>query len=65
MSWRHFIPWCDQLNLGMIFLCLGKIFRLSMILFDLVLFHILVRSTASWYDFFPFGRLFRLGVIFF
>ena len=41
-------------------------FHLSVILFDsMVLFYILdlVQSTASWYDFLRFGRLFRLGVI--
>ena len=65
LSWCHFTPqevvrstesWYD-------FSSPWLIFRLSLILFDLVLFHILVRSTASWYDFFSFGRQFRLGVI--
>ena len=51
LSWCHFIPWCDQPNLGMIFLRFGYNFRFSEIIFLLVLFHILVRSTASWYDF--------------
>ena len=74
-SWLKFSSWCDFVCLGVI-LHLGAInwilvwfsspwlfFCLSAILFDLVLFHILVRSTASWYDFFSFGRQFRLGVI--
>ena len=54
LSWCHFIPWCDQLNLGMIFLRLDWNFRLSVILFDLVLFHfgainwILVWFSSIW-----------------
>ena len=51
LSWCDFIPWCSQPNLGMIFLCFGYNVRLSEIIFLLVSFHILVRSTASWYDF--------------
>ena len=34
--WGRFISWCDQLHLGMIFLHFIRLFRLSMILFDLV-----------------------------
>ena len=75
-SWLKFSSWCDCVCLGVIlhlgainwilicfFFDLATFFRLSAILFDLVLFHILVRSTASWNDFFSFGRQFRLGVI--
>ena len=62
-SWLKFSSWCDFVCLGVI-LHLGAInlilifsspwlfFGLVAILFDLVLFHILVRSTAYWYDFF-------------
>ena len=54
LTWCHFTPWCDQLKLETWydFSSPWLIFRLSAILFDLVLFHILVWSTASWYDFF-------------
>ena len=34
--WCRFISWCDQLHLGMIFLHFARLFRLSVILFDLV-----------------------------
>ena len=57
-SWLKFLSWCD-------FVCLGVIlYHLSVILFDsMVLFYILVQSTASWYDFLRFDRQFRLSVI--
>ena len=54
LSWCHFIPWCNQLNLGMIFLRLDWNFRLGVILLVLVLFHILVQSIESYYFFFSF-----------
>ena len=62
LSWCHFTPWCNQPNLGMIFLRLGYNFRFSDILFILVSLDILVWLTASWYDFLHFARLFRLSV---
>ena len=34
--WCRFVSWCDQLHLGMIFLHFTRLFRLSVILFDLV-----------------------------
>ena len=58
LSWWDFVClggifklWCNQPNLAMIFLRFGYNFRFSEIIFLLVSFHILVRSTASWYDF--------------
>ena len=36
LFWGRFISWCDQLHLGMIFLHFTRLFRLSMILVDLV-----------------------------
>ena len=36
LFWCRFISWCDQLHLGMIFLHFARLFRLSVILFDLV-----------------------------
>ena len=65
LSWCHFTPWCNQPNLGMIFLRLGYSFRFSEILFLLVSLDILVWLTVSWYDFLYFARLFRLSVILF
>ena len=65
LSWCHFTPWCNQPNLGMIFLRFGYNFRFSEILFLLVSLDILVWFTASWYDLFHFARLFGLGVILF
>ena len=87
-SWTKFLSWWDfvclgvilylgdQPNLGMIFLRFGYNFRFSEIIFLLVLFHILVRSTASWYafpsfcyalsskcDFVWFGVILYLGAI--
>ena len=64
-SWCHFTPWCNQPNLGMIFLRFGYSFSFSEILFLLVSLDILVWLTASWYDFLYFARLFRLSVILF
>ena len=65
LSWCHFTPWCNQPNLGMIFLRFGYNFRFSEILFLLVSLDILVWFTASWYDFLHFARIFRLSVILF
>ena len=42
LSWCHFMSWCNQLNLGMIFLRFARLFCFSVILSDLVSFHILV-----------------------
>ena len=58
----HFTPWCNQPNLGMIFLRFRYNFRFSEFLFPLVSLDILVWLTASWYDFL---RLFRRSVILF
>ena len=63
LSWCDFTPWCNQPNLGMIFLRFGYNFRFSEILFLLVSLYILVWLTASWYDFLHFVKLFRLTVI--
>ena len=65
LSWCHFTPWCNQLNLGMIFLRFGYSSPFSEIIFMLVSLDILVWFTASWYDFLHFARLFRRSVILF
>ena len=65
LSWCNFTPWCNQPNLGMIFLRFGYSFRFSEILFLLVSLDILVWLTASWHDFLHFARLFRFSVILF
>ena len=54
LSWCQFTPWCNQPNLGMIFLRFGYNFRFNEILFLLVSLEILVLLTASWYDFLHF-----------
>ena len=42
LSWCHFTPWCNQPDLGMIFLRFGYNFRFIEILFLLVSLDILV-----------------------
>ena len=54
-----------HVNLGMIFFRLGWNFCLGVILFVLVSFYTLVRSTESWYDFLRLDWNFRLSVILF
>ena len=75
-SWMKFSSWWDFVYLGVIlhlgqinrilvrfFFALDTIFVLVRFFFFFFLsFHILVQSTASWYD---FSRLFRLSVILF
>ena len=50
LIWCCFISWCEQMHLGMIFICFGWLFRLSVFLSDLGVIYILVRLTASWCD---------------
>ena len=54
-----------HVNLGMIFLHLGWNFRLGVILFVLVSFYTLVRSTESWCDFSSPWLIFRRSAILF